>query len=145
LLKAATRRVNTAKMVNLNTHVPLQYTARQNSFAAWNHAPGNNSKRNNITCIFCWIPGHCQEECRKRIKENKPCLDSNGRPFWPITCSFCWLLGHRQEECWKRIKLNKPCLDSDGRPFWPPVPNTMEPQTHAPQAQQDNSVFPSGA
>jgi hypothetical protein len=26
---------------------------------------------------------HRQEECRKRIKANKPCLDSNRQPFWP--------------------------------------------------------------
>jgi hypothetical protein len=29
------------------------------------------------------MQNHRQEECRKRIKANKPCLDSNGRPFWP--------------------------------------------------------------
>jgi hypothetical protein len=134
-----------AHQIGIITQVPHQYTARQTSLAAWNHATGNNSKRNNVTCIFCWIPGHRQEECWKRIKENEPCLDSNGRPFWPITCSFCWLPGHCQEECWKRIKLNEPCLDLNGKPFWPPVPNTMEHQNNALQAQQDNLVFPSGA
>jgi hypothetical protein len=29
------------------------------------------------------MQNHSQEECRKRIKANKPCLDSNGHPFWP--------------------------------------------------------------
>jgi hypothetical protein len=33
--------------------------------------------------VFCKIPNHRQEECRKRINANKPCLDTNGRPFWP--------------------------------------------------------------
>jgi hypothetical protein len=44
---------------------------------------GNNFNRNGQTCIFCKMQNHRQEECRKRIKANKPCLDSNGRPFWP--------------------------------------------------------------
>jgi len=29
------------------------------------------------------MQNHCQEDCRKQIKANKLCLDSNGRPFWP--------------------------------------------------------------
>ncbi len=45
--------------------------------------PGNNSTRNKQICVFCKIPNHRQEECRKRINANKPCLDTNGRPFWP--------------------------------------------------------------
>jgi hypothetical protein len=44
---------------------------------------GNNFNRNGQTCIFCKMQNHRQEECRKRIKTNKPCLDSNGCPFWP--------------------------------------------------------------
>jgi hypothetical protein len=45
--------------------------------------PGNNTNRNEQICVFCKIPNHRQEECRKRINANKPCLDTNGRPFWP--------------------------------------------------------------
>jgi hypothetical protein len=44
---------------------------------------GNNSDRNKQVCVFCKIPNHRQEECRKCINANKPCLDTNGRPFWP--------------------------------------------------------------
>jgi hypothetical protein len=33
--------------------------------------------------FFCKMHNHRQEECRKLIKANKPCLDSNGHPFWP--------------------------------------------------------------
>jgi hypothetical protein len=44
---------------------------------------GNNSNRNGQTCSFCKMQNHWQEDCRKRIKANKPCLDSNGHPFWP--------------------------------------------------------------
>ncbi len=35
---------------------------------------GNNSNRNKQVCVFCKIPNHRQEECRKRINANKPCL-----------------------------------------------------------------------
>jgi hypothetical protein len=48
-----------------------------------NSNPGNNSNRNKMTCIFCQKQGHQQEECRKRINSNQPCLDSNSKPFWP--------------------------------------------------------------
>jgi hypothetical protein len=45
--------------------------------------PRSNSNRNKQICVFCKIPNHRQEECRKHINANKPCLDTNGRPFWP--------------------------------------------------------------
>jgi hypothetical protein len=48
-----------------------------------NNNPGNNSNRNKMTCIFCRKQGHRQEDCRKRINSNQPCLDLSGKPFWP--------------------------------------------------------------
>jgi hypothetical protein len=48
-----------------------------------NSGPGNNSNRNKTTCIFCQKLGHRQEDCRKRINTNQPCLDSTGKTFWP--------------------------------------------------------------
>jgi hypothetical protein len=59
-----------------NQQRPQNKSWRQNN-------QGNNFNRNGQTCIFCKMQNHRQEECRKRIKANKPCLDSNGRPFWP--------------------------------------------------------------
>ncbi len=59
-----------------NQQRPQNKSWRQNS-------QGNNSNRNSQTCIFCKMQNHRQEECRKRIKANKPCLDSNRCPFWP--------------------------------------------------------------
>ncbi len=56
---------------------------RTNNQQQWRSNPGNNSNRNKMTCIFCWKQGHRQEECRKRINANQPCLDSNGKNFWP--------------------------------------------------------------
>jgi hypothetical protein len=47
------------------------------------NSQGNDSNRNGQTCIFCKMQNHRQEEGRKSIKANKPCLDSNGCPFWP--------------------------------------------------------------
>ncbi len=38
----------------------------------------SNTNRNGKYCYFCKIQGHQKEECRKRIKENKPCWDTQG-------------------------------------------------------------------
>ncbi len=50
---------------------------------ASNSGGGNNNNRNGKYCYFCKIQGHQQEECRKRMKENKPCRDAQGRYYWP--------------------------------------------------------------
>jgi len=55
----------------------------QNESWRQNNNQGNNSIRNGQTCIFCKMQNHRQEECRKRVKANEPCLDSNRWPFWP--------------------------------------------------------------
>ncbi len=43
-----------------------------------NSGSGSNNNRNGKYCYFCKIQGHRQEECRKRMKENKPCRDAQG-------------------------------------------------------------------
>jgi hypothetical protein len=45
--------------------------------------PGNNSNRNNKNCSFCRRQGHRQEECRQRMNANQPCIDADGKTFWP--------------------------------------------------------------
>jgi hypothetical protein len=60
-----------------------QNNYRNNNQQQWRPNPGNNSNRNKMTCIFCWKQGHKQEDCRKRINVNQPCLDLSGKPFWP--------------------------------------------------------------
>ncbi len=50
---------------------------------AGNSGSGSNNNRNSKYCYFCKIQGHQQEECRKRMKENKPCRDAQGRYYWP--------------------------------------------------------------
>ena len=46
--------------------------------------PGNGTKRYNrpeVTCRYCSKKGHFQRECRKRLREGKPMVDANGRPY----------------------------------------------------------------
>ncbi len=43
----------------------------------------NNRNRNGKYCFYCKIQNHTQEECRKRMKDNKPCKDKQGRAYWP--------------------------------------------------------------
>jgi hypothetical protein len=73
---------------NSQTYRP-QNNYRNNNQQQWRSAPnnnsglGNNSNHNKTTCIFCKKLGHRQEDCRKRINANQPCLDSSGKTFWP--------------------------------------------------------------
>jgi hypothetical protein len=59
------------------------YRGNQNQSSWRSNNPGNNSNKNKMTCTFCRKQGHWQEECWKRINANQPCLDSNGKAFWP--------------------------------------------------------------
>jgi hypothetical protein len=59
------------------------YRNNQNQQSWMNNNPGNNSNKNKMTCIFCRKQGQRQEECRKRINANQPCLDSHSKSFWP--------------------------------------------------------------
>ena len=43
-----------------------------------NTGSGNNRNRNGKYCFYCKIQNHTQEECRKRMKDNKPCKDKQG-------------------------------------------------------------------
>jgi hypothetical protein len=48
---------------------------------------GNQSQQapasNPLKCLFCQAIGHHQDDCRKRIKANKPCVASSGKIYWP--------------------------------------------------------------
>jgi hypothetical protein len=48
-----------------------------------NTGSGNNRNRNGKYCFYCKIQNHTQEECRKRMRDNKPCRDKQGRAYWP--------------------------------------------------------------
>jgi hypothetical protein len=44
----------------------------------FNSVVGNNTNWNGKYCFYCKIQNHMQEECWKRIRENKPCKDRQG-------------------------------------------------------------------
>jgi hypothetical protein len=45
--------------------------------------PKCNTSRNGKFCVYSKIMNHTQEECRKRINDNKLCVTSNGQIYWP--------------------------------------------------------------
>jgi len=117
-----------------------------NSGNKQNSGPRWNNSHNKTFCIFCKVIGHTQQECWKRIRENKPCIDMNGHPFWPRGnfnnrpaiqnrgsntsrngkfCAYCKILNHTQQECRKRICDNKPCVNNKGQLFWPKINPTL--------------------
>jgi hypothetical protein len=51
---------------------------RSNRF---NPGAGSNINRNSKYCFYCKIQNHTQDECWKRIWENKPCRDKQGRAY----------------------------------------------------------------
>jgi hypothetical protein len=63
----------------------LQNNNRNNqNLQQWrNNKPGDNFNRNKMTCIFCRKQEYQQEDCTKSINSNQPCLDCNGKSFWP--------------------------------------------------------------
>jgi len=45
--------------------------------------PKSSNSGNGKFCAYCKILNHSQEECRKRIKDNKPCVTNSGKLYWP--------------------------------------------------------------
>jgi hypothetical protein len=41
------------------------------------------SYNNKKLCFYCKQFNHRQDECRTRIQDNQPCMDSKGRKYWP--------------------------------------------------------------
>jgi hypothetical protein len=51
-----------------------------------NDNQGQQAPTSNLfKCLFCQAIGHHQDDCRKRIKANKPCVPSSGKIYWPKT------------------------------------------------------------
>ncbi len=46
-----------------------------------NNSQGNSG--NGKFCCYCKILNHSQEECRKRMRDNKPCVTNQGKLYWP--------------------------------------------------------------
>ncbi len=55
-------------------------------------------------------PGRVQDDCRKRIRDNKPCISGSGKPYWP------------------RSKVNK--VDEDEQEEEPQVQSAMREKKH---------------
>jgi hypothetical protein len=54
------------------------FNNRQNS-----NQPRYNTARNGKFCVYCKILNHTQEECRKCIQDNKPCVNNKEQLYWP--------------------------------------------------------------
>jgi hypothetical protein len=57
------------------------YKGNSNNRPAQNQ--GSNATRNGKFCVYCKILNHTQEECRKQMKDNKPCVNGKGQLYWP--------------------------------------------------------------
>jgi len=68
--KRSNRFQNRARMQNQGA------PQRNNRF---NSGTGSNKNRKGKYCFYCKIQNHTQEECQRRIRENKPCKDKQGR------------------------------------------------------------------
>lgn len=49
----------------------------------YQNQPKNNLRKNGVICVFCHFNGHHQEDCRRRIQQDKPCIATDGKPYWP--------------------------------------------------------------
>jgi hypothetical protein len=74
---------NRGQQQRQNSRPPQGNNYRSNQQQWRSNNPGNNSNKNSKTCSFCRRLGHRQEECRKRMNANQPCIDANGKTFWP--------------------------------------------------------------
>ncbi len=97
---------------NGNNSSSSTYRGRpQSSRGSYSGSNASNGQRNTqITCVYCKIQGHHQDDCRKRIRDNKPCISGGGKPYWP------------------RSKVNK--VDEDEQGEEPQVQSAMREKKH---------------
>jgi len=48
-----------------------------------NNSNTQGNSGNGKFCSYCKILNHSQEECRKRMRDNKPCVTNQGKIYWP--------------------------------------------------------------
>jgi hypothetical protein len=48
-----------------------------------NNTTSQGNSGNGKFCAYCKILNHSQEECRKRMRDNKPCVNNQGKLYWP--------------------------------------------------------------
>ena len=59
---------------------------RPNNNQTYNNQANNTNNTSNNSgkiCIFCRKPNHVQDFCRARISQNSPCIDNQGKTYWP--------------------------------------------------------------
>ncbi len=59
------------------------FNNRQNLNQQNSNQPKFNAARNGKFCVYCKILNHTQQECRKCIQDNKPCVTNKGKLYWP--------------------------------------------------------------
>jgi hypothetical protein len=77
-----TQQQNSSYRGNQNQHKGKQnnknsYPKKSNP----NNLQGNSG--NGKFCCYCKILNHSHEECRKRMRDNKPCVTNQGKLYWP--------------------------------------------------------------
>ena len=60
-----------------------QYSQSQNNAQTQNNSQNNRTNGPGKTCIYCRKPGHIQDFCFNRIDRSDPCIDSQGKSYWP--------------------------------------------------------------
>ena len=60
-----------------------QYSQSQNNAQTQNNTQNNRTNGPGKTCIYCRKPGHIQDFCFNRIDRGDPCIDSQGKSYWP--------------------------------------------------------------
>jgi hypothetical protein len=76
-------RMQQSRYNNRGNHSRGQNSYKGNSDNRSTQNKGYNSTRNGKFCIYCKILNHTQEECRKRINDNKTSVNGKGQLYWP--------------------------------------------------------------
>jgi hypothetical protein len=58
-------------------------TQNKNSYPKKQNSNPQSNSGNGKFCAYCKILNHSQEECRKRMRDNKPCVNNQGKLYWP--------------------------------------------------------------
>jgi len=65
---------------NYNQRQPQQ---QRNTYQQQQKRQNNSNTNAKQICAYCRIPNHHQDECRKRIAANAPCISASGKPYYP--------------------------------------------------------------
>ena len=60
-----------------------QYKSSYPKKQHYNPQSNSGNSGNGKFCAYYKILNHSQEECRKRMRDNKPCVNNQGKLYWP--------------------------------------------------------------